>query len=318
MEFDVRDRQIIEAIYHNWRASTSKLSRDLRMSRRKIEYRIQNYFSSGIIRTIFSVFNYSTLGFNCPAYIFIRLSRKKDFEMVGKFLTESKRCTSFGKALTEYDLFSNFIFQDRKEMKEFVKKFQNYFGKSLAEVLLIEPKYAEFYPLKIAGSSLRDPYLLTLKDKKVSLDDLDLKIIKELGKNSRKSIVEIAENSKILPETCLYRIKELVRKKVILGSRVQFDLRKAGYFATCLFVNATMSNDLTLKLGKFCRTSTNANYLIISKKDPQVIIQVFHRDEETLSKLLGELSLLLGDNLGKITLVKLEDDIDVINPVPFI
>ena len=125
MEFDKRDKEIIEALYHNWRMTASELSKKTNLSRRQVEYRIKQYYSANIIRTIFTVFDYSKLGYNKPGFAFIRLHNKKYLSIVGKYLEETKRCTSWGRVWTEYDIFSNLIFKNKKEMSLFVKNIKN-------------------------------------------------------------------------------------------------------------------------------------------------------------------------------------------------
>lgn len=318
MEYDKKDQAIIESLYHNWRMSSSKLSRKLRLSRRMVDYRINQYFYQGVIRAIFGVFNYSKLGFDRPAYAFICLTDKKKVEEIGKFLEKSGRCISWGRAWTDYDIFSNFIFKNKKEMTLFFKKLNSSFNGKIDDITIVDPIHAEFFPLKSIGNNLNETYLLTEKTTKISeLDEIDLKILKEIASNARKPIVEIAERIKISPERCLYRIRRLVKEKIILGSRIQFGLKNAGYFATCLFIKTKLTRGLNEELQQLCKNNPNINYLITSKKNPEIIIQVFHRNEETLREVIKRAAELLKSNPYTISLVKLEEDINIVNPLPF-
>ena len=252
MEYDKKDKLIIESIYHNWRTNSSKLSRKVRLSRRQVDYRIKKYFSSGVIRSIFTVFNYSKLGFEKPAYLFISLTHKKDISEVGKYLEKTKRCTSWGRVWTGFDIFSNFIFKDKQEMNQFLKNIKSKFRNNIKEIRIVDPEYAEFFPLKSIGNKLNETYLLTTKsEKKEQIDVIDTKIIREISSNARKPIIEIAENVKISPERCLYRLRRLVKEKIILGSRIQFGLKTSGFFATCLFIETQLTQELIENLKDF-------------------------------------------------------------------
>lgn len=319
MEYDKKDKLILESLYHNWRLDSSKISRKVRLSRRQVDYRIKNYFSSGVIRSIFTVFDYAKLGFNKPAYIFIKLANKKYFEEIGNYLEKTKRCTSWGKVWTKYDIFSNFIFKDSAEMSQIIKEIKGKFKDKVEGLKIIDPEYAEFFPLKSIGNELNETYTLTNKaEKKEQLDNLDIKILKEISSNARKPIIGIAEKIGISPERCLYRLRNLVKKKIILGSRIQFDLKNAGYLATCLFIETKLSPELIEKLKFFCAKNEYVNYLIISKKEPQIIIQAFHKDAESLREIIKEISEILSKQKFNLELVELEDDINLINPVPFL
>ena len=166
---------------------------------------------------------------------------------------------------------------------------------------------------------LNETYLLTTKsEKKESLDKIDIKIMKEISSNARKPIIEIAEKIGISPERCLYRLRKLVKQKIILGSRIQFGLKTAGYLATCLFIETKLTPELTEKIKSLCKTNDSINYLIIADKSPQIIIQVFHKNTETLREIIKAVSEKLAPKNFNISLVELEDDINVINPLPFL
>ncbi len=60
-------------------------------------------------------------------------------------------------------------------------------------------------------------------------DELDLKIIKELRKDSRLSYREIARRLDVAVGTAQSRIRELERKKIIQRYHVEIDYSKLGY-----------------------------------------------------------------------------------------
>ena len=173
--------------------------------------------------------------------------------------------------------------------------------------------------MKSIGNNLNEIYSITPKEnRKVKTDYIDLKILKEIGSNSRKAIVEIANNVKISPERCLYRLRRLYKQKIILGSRIQFVLKEAGYYATCLFINTSLDDKLINKFKSICKSNSSINSLIVSKKYPQIIIQVFHKDEETLRKIVEEVYSFLEEYNSRISLVELRDDMNIVNPLPFL
>jgi DNA-binding Lrp family transcriptional regulator len=318
MEFDKNDKSILDALYHNWRAPSSKLAKQLRLSRRQVDYRIKQYFSSKIIRTIFTIADYSKLGYHKPFYIFIKLNKREYVPKIGKYLRETKRCTSWGRVWTEYDIFSNFIFKNKKEVANFIKKLKATYKNEIEEIVCVDPIHSDLYPLKSIGDNLKETYTLAPKsNKKIKVDQVDLKILKEIRSDARKSIIKISEKVRISPERCLYRLRRLYKEKVILGSRIQFDLKESGYFATCLFIDTELSSGLSDKIKKFCLLNENINLSIIAKKSPNIVLQVFHKDEKTLREVIKNISDIF-DKKFKISIVSLEDDINIINPLPFL
>jgi len=68
------------------------------------------------------------------------------------------------------------------------------------------------------------------------LDYLDKLIIRELLKNSRRSIRELARNLNIPSSTLHDRVKRLIRKGVIRGFTVLLDEEKLGYTVKALIL----------------------------------------------------------------------------------
>lgn len=63
----------------------------------------------------------------------------------------------------------------------------------------------------------------------MGFDEKDKKIIKELQKNCRQSIAEIAKATRLPRDVVVYRIKKLEKEKVILEHHTRLDHQKLGY-----------------------------------------------------------------------------------------
>jgi DNA-binding Lrp family transcriptional regulator len=77
--------------------------------------------------------------------------------------------------------------------------------------------------------------------KKIKLDLKDRKILFELSKNARYSLTSIGESVGLTKESVSYRLKSLVKNRVVYGYITEFDLAKLGY----------MNIKLCLKLKEF-------------------------------------------------------------------
>ena len=69
---------------------------------------------------------------------------------------------------------------------------------------------------------------LHIKSKERKIDELDIKIIKDLLKNSRKSFSEIAKECRVSTATINNRFNELEEAGIIIGSTVLVDLDHFG------------------------------------------------------------------------------------------
>ncbi|MHB1907727.1 MAG: Lrp/AsnC family transcriptional regulator [Nitrososphaerales archaeon] len=75
-----------------------------------------------------------------------------------------------------------------------------------------------------------------------AIDDLDRKLLSELGKDSSQSTKKLGEKIKVTRQTVASRIARLEKNKVIEGFRAKIDYSKLGY--NIFFI-------LFLKLGSF-------------------------------------------------------------------
>ncbi|MBI4440212.1 Lrp/AsnC family transcriptional regulator [Candidatus Woesearchaeota archaeon] len=83
----------------------------------------------------------------------------------------------------------------------------------------------------------------------MGLDDKDLKIIRELKRNSREPIREIAKKTGLRPSTVHKRLLQLVERKVIQGFTVRLDSKEVGEnFVVFMLVKGGTSYQLENKV----------------------------------------------------------------------
>ena len=71
-------------------------------------------------------------------------------------------------------------------------------------------------------------HVLVSESKEARLDEIDLKILKKLAENARVSVVDIASALSTTPRAVNYRIKQLIKNKVITGFRIAINYQKLG------------------------------------------------------------------------------------------
>jgi DNA-binding Lrp family transcriptional regulator len=114
-------------------------------------------------------------------------------------------------------------------------------------------------------------YLLDLKQnshelnfitepQEVPLGGLDLGILKLMAPNSRIQVIDLAHQLKVTPKTIIKRIKDLEKKRIILGYKTVFDMEKLGYQYHKIF----------LRLQNL-RINDRENFEIFVRKHPNII-----------------------------------------------
>ncbi|ADI31765.1 Lrp/AsnC family transcriptional regulator [Staphylothermus hellenicus] len=123
------------------------------------------------------------------------------------------------------------------------------------------------------------------------LDDIDLKILDELRKYSRKSFREIASKLNKPVSTIYDRIKRLEKHGIIHGYTIDIDYRKLGYqIRALILVNAEGKNLIKVEQDIASNPNIQAVYDITGEYDIALIAS-FKTIEELdafIKKLLGK------------------------------
>lgn len=126
----------------------------------------------------------------------------------------------------------------------------------------------------------------------ISLDEIDVRLLKELQQDADRPNVELARVVGLSPAATLHRVRRLKESAVIRGIRARLDTKEAG-FPLAVYVMASLgSHD----------DRSHARFEDLVKKLPQVLVadwvtgetdvlmQVVARDVDELQKVLFALS----------------------------
>ena len=313
------DFKLLSYLYHNFRSPISEIAKATKLTREQVDYRLSNYFSSGLIKKFFPVFNYKKFSYNYLNNILLKFDKFEYYNKFIKKIENSKNCISYGKAYGKYDLFMNCIFKDEKELNDFVSKLLGDEETPISDYFIINPFFAELYPLKFFKHNEKEDFMIVgSSDSKTKIDEKDKEICKILSNDARTKIVDIADKCKIGAEVALYRLRKLIDEQVILGSRIQFDMAKLGYYFSVILLNIrNISESNREKIKKFARNSKHVNSLVFSLNRPNFIIQLFHKEEYELRQTINEIRELLKDNSFDMDVLLINED-ENINALPFV
>ncbi len=316
MELKEQDFKIISYLYHNQREPVSKIAKACRLTRDQVEYKLDKYISSGLIVKFHTIFNYKKIGYDCYAIILIKANHEslKELELT---LEKNKNLISYGKAFGKYDLYLNTIFKDENELSGYVPNLiTNY---NISDYIVIKPYFGELYPLKFFKIPDKNNFsLVSESETKVKLDEKEKQILKCLEKDGRMKIIDIAKKTGMSSELIIYKLKKLQKENVILGSRIQLDLKKLGYSFSALLINIQgFSNSNKEKLKKFTRDSKSIISIALSITRPNCIIQLFHKDNQDIKDVVIKLKEMFKENELNIDLVLIDQE-EYINTLPFL
>ena len=309
---DKIDQKLLNYLYHNNRETCSAIAKRTGLTREQVNYRIDKYIKEGTIRKFLSVFNYKKLGYSCYVNIFLKFKDQKSKDIFIKY--SSTNLLSWGNCYAKYNIYANYVFEDEKKLQKYLEKLAK--DIQIEEFKIITPSNISLYPLKFLKNSEEELSVLT-DDTIITLEEKEKKILLILEKDARARIVDIANKLDISGELALYKVRKLFKEKIIIGSRIQFDMSKLGYYFTLVFIDTNISESTQKKIRMHCKESKNINSLIMQLDSPKYIIQLFHQSEKELRNEITKLRELLDNNLN-IEVIPIGEDEVLINTLPFL
>lgn len=126
--------------------------------------------------------------------------------------------------------------------------------------------------------------------KEPSFDKLDMAILRELLRDSRRSLQEIGQQVGLSSTACWNRIKQLEAAGVLQGYSIRVDLEQLGYQNTVIVqVNLESHSDETLyEFGRVLETIPEVLEAHLVSGDYDYFIRIAVRDTRDYERLLRE------------------------------
>jgi DNA-binding Lrp family transcriptional regulator len=233
INIDLRDRKILFYLLQDSRQSLKTIGKKVGISRELASYRIRRLINKKIIKIFTLNVYYEKLGYSLVDYFykFTNISPNIKDEII-KFFVNNKYTTYVSSIEGIYDFQAEFFVGDPHDFEslfdEIKKKFHNYLSIEDVETW-------------IRGEYYNYPFLLNDKintvestgggwgTNLVTISDLDFKILTELAKDSRIPTKKIANKLNSTVSIINYRIKNLIKQRIILSYTINVDWSKIGY-----------------------------------------------------------------------------------------
>lgn len=217
-ELDNIDRRTMYELYVNSRMPLSALAKKMRMSKQRLNYRIQKLYREGSIKAFITIIDRAKLShtFDMFCYEISPFSEQQE-KIVFKKLLALNPAMLF-KCDGKWNLMIGFVIPSVYELAE--KQQQVHFllrGHMVNEFHFLHMHSLRFR-MPLSEEEIRSPiFSIGIKAPVVHLDDKDKNILSAISTNARASYLELSKKLKMPPETIRYRIKQLEKSKIILG-----------------------------------------------------------------------------------------------------
>lgn len=233
IQLDQLDRKILHELDADSRQSYAKIAKKTRSNKDTVKYRIEKLIENEIIEGFYTVIDYTKLGFiSFRFYVQISDMPVSKKEELIDYLKNHENIWIFYRITGHYDfsfsIWVRNVWQYQKFWEEFTEKFGVYF---LKYHLAVKTEYTEFTRGYLTEKDEHEKigFKVLHEGETEALDKLDFKILNMLSRNARTSLVELAAKTKTSVVTAGARLKDLLKKRVIVGFRVMLNYKKLGY-----------------------------------------------------------------------------------------
>ena len=134
---------------------------------------------------------------------------------------------------------------------------------------------------------------------KEDIDEIDWRLIERYANNVRQSSLKLAKELRISPDTVRNRIKNLEKKKIIVGYKIGLNLEKLGYVSYRIDLQL-ISTERNKELFEYCRNHKNIYQINRSIGGADFEIEVIVKDLNHLIKLIDELKVRFKDVINNV------------------
>jgi len=264
---DLIDRKLLYELDQNSRLPITRLARKLKISKETANYRMHNLLRAGIIKKFIAQIDPTKLGYSVYKmfFKFQNLTKEKEKEMLD-WLIKNDYVYWIADAKGKWDMnitvFANNINHFDEILSGFITKFGRHIAEQEFNTTLNVGLYAKAYLLPEKSSLKKSCFIWGSADN-VKIDSADVSILRLLANNARMNAIEIAKNTKTTQRTVIYRIKELEKKKIIIGYSISVDYEKLEkqFFKAIIYFNV-LDNATKRKIEEYCKSRQSIIYFV--------------------------------------------------------
>lgn len=231
---DLKDKKILYQLDLNCRQSNTQIGHKVGLSKEVVNYRIKRMQDLRVINCFWTAINSLKLGYYAfRIYInFLDVNPNIKNEIIQYFknyknvwtLQVAKGPVDLGAVLWTDDVY-NFNQFWNKTLDKYGNYFENYSVSILSQVNCLKKSYLLSDSYKKTD---REFYKINCIGPPVKIDEMDYQLLNEIAINARIPLVQLAEKLNTSSQTINYKIKNMVKKGIILAFRVGIDTSKLG------------------------------------------------------------------------------------------
>ncbi len=254
--------KILRELDFDARQPISQIARTIGLSTEVTAYRIKQLEQKGIIKGYYPVIDISKLGYMfCRFRLVVENLNSQIEEEIMQLAKENKNVgwvIISGSCTVGIVLYAKSIREAEESYTQLISRFPTAIKSKEFSVAHRIYHFRKNY----LYNTIEDEQLVWGGGNVIAIDDIDRKLLFSLTQNARMKYTDLATQVGLTPMAVLNRVKEMQKKKLILGFRCSLDLKKLGYNHHKIYLylqNVSTPRKETLK--EMLRTHQNVVYI---------------------------------------------------------
>jgi len=285
-KLDLTDRKILHELDFNSRQPVSIIAKKLKLSRDIVNYRMQSFLKEKLLMKCYTIIDISKLGYAAHKNFirFQNITEAKEKEFI-KLIQKNPNVVYSASYDGRFDVVVSLWSKNVEELAEHLKELDAKFGNFIAEreiVSIITGEYCVRDYLIDKKTYTKRKYFFGSVPQKVKIDEIDKKILVELGENARISSVEIASKLNLSADAIAKRIKKLEQRGIIQNYNIVPNEEIYPFTHYKILVALHNANEQKeKKLEEYCRQNKNIWYFCkcLGSWNFEIDLDVSSRDE---------------------------------------
>jgi len=241
VKLDLLDKKIIYQLDLDARQTASAIAKKLKVAKETVNFRIKRLQKSNIIKGFYAILDTSLIN-RFFFKIFIKFKeihpdRRKD---ILDFFASYPQMSQVLLLEGEYDVQLYFLAEENNDLMKFMKELNSFCGDELQkkEILITDTMY-RFNQKFLHSEKHTLTTSVSTKKKDYKFDKTSWNVLKEISKNARISVLDIAKNLGISSQLAQYHLKKLIKEKVIVSNHIaiNYDLLDLHHYHLTFQVN---------------------------------------------------------------------------------
>jgi Lrp/AsnC family transcriptional regulator, leucine-responsive regulatory protein len=291
MKLDLKDKKIIAELEMNARISFAALGKKVKLSKQVVKYRIQKLESENLIQGYNALIDITQLGETIYVIYLklIQISSKQEREWM-KTIDKNPNVLAVGKNAGHWDLTIAIRCTNNKELDEILKKITSGKSDKIKEKLVTSEIASSYFNTKLLFNGKEYESITSDAQNNISLDEKDKKIIHYLSDNCRISLLDLSDKIKMSPNGVKHKIKNLEKKKIIIGYKTKINYEKLEYLHFRVFLHLSkFTDELYNNIKSFLKSKGNIESVSRYMGYADIDFRCYSKDIVDLYNLISEI-----------------------------